>query len=131
MNTLVSVIMILECRYKISPGECYTHMKTKAPWLVTMARALVLVYCCCTAAVVVTKAFAVAFEIPRKEMCVLSPCPLRNILAPLLRLGVRSYRKHSTHTHIQMHRPWASQKEELDVRLLLYHGCHEVESLRA
>ena len=35
------------------------------------------------------------------------------------------------HEYTQMHRRWLSQKEELDVRLLLYRGRHQIESLRA
>ena len=34
-----------------------------------------------------------------------------------------------THTHV-MRRPWPPQKEELDVRLLLFRGCLLVESSR-
>ena len=37
----------------------------------------------------------------------------------------------NTHAHRQMHRPWPSQREEFHVRLLLYRGCHKVDSLRA
>ena len=37
----------------------------------------------------------------------------------------------TTHAYAQKHRPWSSQREELDVRPPLYRGCHRVESLRA
>ena len=40
-------------------------------------------------------------------------------------------RKHGANMHTQKHRPWPSQREELDVRLLLSRRCHKVESLRA
>ena len=83
--------------------------------------------CCCT------RGCAVAFKIPRK--CgFISPCPLRSVtflenMCPFLFPTVGRQETWHTHANTQMLRPWPSQKEELDVRLLLYRGRHK-ESLR-
>ena len=91
---------------------------------------LLLYRCCCCNCC----GCAVALEIPQevRKCGFVSPCSLCRILAPLWRFCGRSKREHGTHTRTQMRRPWPSQKEEHDERLLLYRRrCHNVDNLRA
>ena len=87
---------------------------------------------CCFKMVCAVAALRGCFSSPRRSVHYVALPPEQ----PFLTLCVRSYflgpqKTWHKHAHTQMHRPWPSQKEELDVRLLLNRGCHKEDILRA
>ena len=101
MNTIT-----IECMYKyLRVNTAHTHINTVSPWLsqtpefeaLVPIYLVLLMYRCCYC----NHGCAVAFEIPSK--CgFISSCPLHSILAPAMRLCVRSYIIGNTaRTHIR------------------------------
>ena len=83
--------------------KIYIYGNTDAPWLSQRLKfkSLVPLSCRRTAAVAATVPARLLFESWGRKCWLVLPCPRRSTLAPLLRLCVRSHRKHSTHTHAQ------------------------------
>ena len=134
----------------VSLGELHTQTNTKAPWPSQRpeVNALVLLHCCCCTAAVAAAVFVVCnvaaslFLEPRGSVdlhrAAPSPCAASNQLhlswdysfVPIMVFPRSTANMTAQNTHTEMHRPWPSQKEAPDVRLLVYRGCHQVESLR-
>ena len=90
-----------------------------------------LLYCCCYCSAY--GGYVVAFVIPKKgEFVRIVVLPPKHLIPPSLKSGsFLLHRSSGTTTHTRTHkvrRPWPSQKEELDERLLLFRGCPTVES---
>ena len=124
----------------ISPGEHCTHLWTQERRGCHTGQSLKR-WCRCTAVVPLLFAAAQLLLQPGGSKCgSISPSPLRSIilallalLAPLLRLCVRSHRKHGTNTprHKRCTVRGRHKGKSLIFDCCFSRGCHKVESLRA